>query len=244
MGVLEREIARILISNHKLNKKMAEEKTQEVSTFSAKKKNLTLLGVAALGLVPSMIVDGGSPTAFTDVFTNFAVYILAVVTGSTMFTKKHEGEIQSLVAEREQHVTQLKSKYNDMVLALKDSYDMETKELSLLSGEKRQTKKQYSGKFDYLNSEFQQERKKYLGEWDQKLGPLKVLRSYWGWIFVIGFLVANYCFFASMAKTPDPQPQVSQLAQTAEVTYSQISHRYIGWLRSLYAFLLVQNVLQ
>ena len=210
---------------------MAEEKTQEVSTFSAKKKNLTLWGIAALGFVPSMIVDGGSPTAFTDVFTNFAVYILAVVTGSTMFTKKHEGEIQKLVSERDQHVTKLKSQYNEMVLALKDEYDMETKELSLLSGERRQTKKLFSGKFDRINSEFQQEKRQYLGQWNQKLGSLKILRSFWGWIFVIGFLVANYSFFSSVAKTPEPQGQVNQLAQTTEVTYWNAENIPIPYLQ-------------
>ena len=220
------------------------------STISRKQVNLLLLAIAALGIGPIVISTPGSTTLYTDVFTKFLVYIVAIVGGGTWLTRRYGGDEQKLIADRNSELSRIAANHNKQINTLVELYDEElkgdeygtslealrqrvlegrvTKKKNRLS--ERELTKIYSKRYDQYHTTYKNEQAHFINSWNQENKGRLVFRHFWGWLIAIGFMAAivNYSF-SMIASQPDTP--VSTLATSQEVTYWNAKNIPIPYLQ-------------
>lgn len=214
---------------------------------------MLLLAIAALGISPAVLSSASSATLYTDVFTMFMVYILAVVGGGTWLTRRYGGNEQLLIDERNNKLSHIVANHNEQVNTLVELFEEDrdgkntdnslealrqrvieggsTKKRSRLSN--RELNKIYSKRYDQCHKTYQREIHSYLSNWKQQNKEKLVFRHFWGWLIAIGFLAAIFNFGYSMVVSmPDtPSSAASSLASSQEVTYWNAENIPIPYLQ-------------
>ena len=133
-----------------------------------------------------------------------------------------------------ENIAQLTKRYNECVRALEDAYDEERSHgLALLASS--QLKKQYSKRYEALAHEYDTKRREMLKSYKQNHPEWAKSRRLWGWIFVIGIIMAMVCCTASMPY--DEEPETAALVSSeavdasSEVTYWNADNIPIPYLQ-------------
>jgi len=215
-----------------------EEKAQanntQKSSFGKNERRIALGAIAALGLCPAWLVSDYSLTPYTDAFVNFAVYIAAVLTGSSLLTKRYSGGEKNELERQKADLAQLCTQYNDQVLQLKSDYNKD-KSLLIIPGKdsKRQLKSQYSDKYMEVARLFNDAKRNYMASRKTEAAPFYALRSFWGWVLAITFCAAIVtCAGSATADIDQPTATTQQrLAANTETTYWNAENIPIPYLQ-------------
>ena len=117
------------------------------------------------------------------------------------------------------NINQLTRQYNDAIRALEASYDMESTQSHGWNLTSSHLKRQYSKQYDALIREYSGKRRQLLSDYRRANPEWSKWRTIWGWVFVVGVLMAVVCCGASLPMD-DSSPVASQaLDGTAETTY-------------------------
>lgn len=117
------------------------------------------------------------------------------------------------MAEYIEKINNLTLQYNDAIIALQESYDMESSsqgafEHFLSSNLKRQ----YSKKYEALAREYQGKKKAIFEQYKKEHPKWTKSRKMWGWIFYIGYMFAIVCCSAAMPSSEEPASAVASQA--------------------------------
>ena len=117
------------------------------------------------------------------------------------------------MAEYIEKINNLTLQYNDAIIALQESYDMESSsqgafEHFLSSNLKRQ----YSKKYEALAREYQGKKKAIFEQYKKEHPEWTKARKIWGWLFYIGFMCAIVCCSAAMPSSEEPASAVASQA--------------------------------
>jgi uncharacterized membrane protein YgcG len=228
------------------------------NTISRKQVNLLLLAIAVLGICPAAISSAGSSTIYTDVFTKFLIYIVAVVGGGTWLTRRYGGNEQKLIAERNSELSRIAANHNEQVNMLVQLFEEESANGGVTSLEalrqrvlegrsttstrhklsNRELNKVYSKRYDKYHTAYKNEQASFINSWNQQNKERLVFRRFWGWVIVIGFIAAfvNYAYTAVVdaANTPVATSLASETetiywnAKNIPIPYLQDSTQYVS----------------
>ncbi|MBQ7513888.1 MAG: TPM domain-containing protein [Prevotella sp.] len=133
-----------------------------------------------------------------------------------------------------ERINTLTNQYNDAILALENSYDMESAESTFLNLGSTKLKKKYSKQYEALASEYRGKCKELLQQWKLANPEWAKRRKWLGWLFYIGMMAAMVCCSASIPI--EDEPSVSSLASeasnsSADVTYWNADNIPIPYLQ-------------
>jgi len=135
-------------------------------------------------------------------------------------------------------LNQLTRQYNDAIRALEDSYNMENSQRGFIERMTSSSlKRQYSQKYTALASEYQEKRSMMFKEYKLQHPEWTRKRRIWGWVFVIGVLMAFVCCTAAMPVSDTPEvsqaysndaPETYWNADNIPIPYLQDSTQYVS----------------
>ena len=119
-------------------------------------------------------------------------------------------------------LNKLTNQYNDAIMALENSYDMELPDNSFLGLGSSKLKKKYSKQYEALASEYRAKKAEHLRQWKAANPEWAKRRRWLGWLFYIGIMAAMVCCTASLPA--DDSPAVSSLASEVDNASSEVTY--------------------
>ena len=145
------------------------------------------------------------------------------------------------MAEYINQIDILTRQYNDAIMALEESYDMESSQQGLLQKlTSSKLKRQYSEKYEELAQEYFGKRKTIFEEYKKANPQWTKTRKIWGKVFYIGIIFAMVCCSAAMPWSEEPSfaatsqavsdPQETTLwnAENIPIPFLQDSTQYVS----------------
>lgn len=131
------------------------------------------------------------------------------------------------------NINQLTRQYNDAIRALEASYNMESTQSDGWNLTSSHLKHQYSKQYDVLAQEYSGKRRQLLKEYRQANPEWAKWRTFWGWLFVVGVVMAFICCGASMPVDDTPTGTTSNMLNGAagETTYWNADNIPIPYLQ-------------
>lgn len=131
------------------------------------------------------------------------------------------------------NINQLTRQYNDAIRALEASYNMESTQSDGWNLTSSHLKRQYSKQYDVLAQEYSGKRRQLLKEYRQANPEWAKWRTFWGWLFVVGVVMAFICCGASMPVDDTPTGTTSNMLNGAagETTYWNADNIPIPYLQ-------------
>lgn len=130
---------------------------------------------------------------------------------------------------------QLTKQYNEAIRALDDSYSLESTQSYAWNLTSLHLKKQYSKRYEALASEYRTKRNELFKAYQREHPEWTRARRMWGWVFVIGVIMAMVCCTAAIPA--DEEPEAAALTSTvngdasSEVTYWNADNIPIPYLQ-------------
>lgn len=116
-----------------------------------------------------------------------------------------------------EHINQLTHHYNDAIRALEHAYHMETSHTSSILGGPL-LKRQYSQRYDSVAQEYLRKRHELTASYKASHPSWAKARRMWGWVFVIGVVMALMCCTMSLS-SEEASPVSPAVTQKSSETF-------------------------
>ena len=127
-------------------------------------------------------------------------------------------------------INTLTADYNTRIGAMDSTFKLQSS--SMRRSEKRQLKRTYSDRYYELVKEYKEQRRQLFDEHAKENPSWQKQRRLWGWLFVLGAVMAVVCCGASLPTDDQPQSAVAtRLADNQEVVYWNADNIPIPYLQ-------------
>lgn len=173
---------------------------------------LTALAFVAIPIVTGM--NGGQEVDPAAVFKTFVTIVGAVVAFGLAINVLFFSSEQKFISQKRNDIRQITASHNKQIKELKKQYTDERKLNQGMSASA--LKKKFSNRYNYVWKNYNTERRNYHEAWLKAHPSLRIIRSFWGWVVILGFIGAVYSCSYSIDNDETETSPTTKTAWNAE----------------------------